>query len=57
MFKSYAKNAAFALLGAGDEEIRVRANPECDFEIGATVNITLPPEKCVGLAEAGEIAD
>ncbi|MBT3792350.1 MAG: ABC transporter ATP-binding protein [Rhodospirillales bacterium] len=44
------------LIEAGDEEIRVRANPECDFEIGAMVNITLPPDKCVGLAEAGEIA-
>ena len=35
--------------GAGDE-LRVRARPEWDFQIGTTLHVTLPPDKCVGLA-------
>ncbi len=42
------------LIDSGDEEIRVRARPEWDFQIGAQVHIMLPPEKCVGLAERHE---
>jgi hypothetical protein len=44
------------LIDSGDEEIRVRARPEWDFQIGAQVHIMLPPEKCVGLAERHESA-
>jgi iron(III) transport system ATP-binding protein len=30
-------------------EIRVRAAPEVDFAVGATVQVAVPPQKCVGL--------
>jgi iron(III) transport system ATP-binding protein len=36
-------------LGEG-QEIRVRAPPEFDFATGQTVHLTIPPQKCVGLA-------
>jgi ABC-type Fe3+/spermidine/putrescine transport system ATPase subunit len=32
--------------GAG--EIRVRAQPDCDFPIGEAVHVGIPPHKCVG---------
>jgi iron(III) transport system ATP-binding protein len=44
------------LIDSGEEELRVRARPEWDFEIGSAVHITLPPEKCVGLADRHESA-
>lgn len=44
------------LIEAGDEEIRVRARPEWDFDIGHAVHVALPPAKCVGLAEGHEAA-
>jgi iron(III) transport system ATP-binding protein len=38
------------LVDLGDgREIRVRAAPEVDFATGQTVNVCIPPQKCVGL--------
>jgi iron(III) transport system ATP-binding protein len=39
------------LIDAAGEELRVRARPEWDHPIGATVHVTLPPGKCVGIAD------
>lgn len=37
---------------AGGEELRVRARPEWDFKIGDQVFLTVPSQKCIGLAGA-----
>jgi iron(III) transport system ATP-binding protein len=37
------------LVDAGDGEIRIRSNPEAEFQIGQTVHIGVSPQKCVAL--------
>ena len=44
------------LIYAADQEIRVRARSEWDFDIGQAVHVVLPEEKCVGLADRHENA-
>ena len=39
------------IIAVCDHELRVRAKPEWDFAMGAQVHVTLPPAKCIGLAD------
>jgi ABC-type Fe3+/spermidine/putrescine transport system ATPase subunit len=32
----------------GNGEIRVRAQPDCEFAVGEAVHVAIPPHKCVG---------
>jgi iron(III) transport system ATP-binding protein len=32
----------------GASEIRVRAQPDCEFAVGETVHVAVPPQKCIG---------
>ena len=32
----------------GNGEIRVRAQPDCEFAVGEAVHVAIPPQKCVG---------
>jgi iron(III) transport system ATP-binding protein len=41
------------LIDMSGEEVRVRARPEWDFNIGSPVHVTLPAVKCVGIAGHG----
>ena len=37
------------LIDAGDGEIRIRAKPEAEFQIGQAVHAAVSPQKCVAL--------
>jgi iron(III) transport system ATP-binding protein len=39
------------LVDVGGEELRVRARPEWDFNIGTAIHVILPPAKCVGISD------